>query len=74
MDDNKDSADAMAMLMSTYGYDMRTAYNFESALCKAASFAPHVALLDLSKPEPDGVELAKMWVKKALIEKYGSNG
>jgi two-component system CheB/CheR fusion protein len=45
--DNTDSADAMAMLMGTYGY-VCTAYTFESALGEAASFAPHVALLGSS--------------------------
>ncbi len=59
VDDNKDSADTMAMLMATYGYEVRTAYTFESALREAKSFLPYVALLDLSKPEPDGLELAK---------------
>lgn len=59
VDDNKDSADTMAMLMAIYGYEVRTAYDFESALAEAKSFAPDVALLDLSKPEPDGLELAK---------------
>lgn len=59
VDDNQDSADSMAMLMASYGYEVRVAYNCESALQEAASFIPQVALLDLSKPEPDGVELAK---------------
>jgi two-component system CheB/CheR fusion protein len=59
VDDNQDSADSMAMLMANYGYEVRTAYDFESALSEAASFAPHVALLDLSKPQPNGLELAQ---------------
>jgi two-component system CheB/CheR fusion protein len=49
----------MALLLATYGYKVRSAYDFESALGEAISFQPHAALLDLSKPEPDGLELAK---------------
>ncbi len=58
VDDNVDSADATAILLAAYGYEVRTAYDFASALREAASFAPQVALLDLSKPEPDGLGLA----------------
>jgi two-component system CheB/CheR fusion protein len=79
VDDNKDSADTMAVLMSSYGYDVRTAYNFESALCEAASFSPHVALLDLSKPEPNGLELAKRFqqmpeTKKTVLIAFSGYG
>jgi two-component system CheB/CheR fusion protein len=69
VDDNKDSADTMSMLMATYGYEVRSAYTFESALHEAKSFAPHVTLLDLSKPEPDGLELAKRFQQMAETRK-----
>ena len=58
MDDNVDSADATAMLLATYGYEVRTAYDAATAVREAAAFAPQVALLDLSRPEPDGLALA----------------
>ncbi|MDN5936286.1 MAG: hybrid sensor histidine kinase/response regulator, partial [Nitrosospira sp.] len=61
VDDNVDSADSTAMLMAAYGYDVRTAYDSASAVREAAAFVPHVALLDLSKPEPDGLELARQF-------------
>jgi two-component system CheB/CheR fusion protein len=63
VDDNIDCADSMAMLMAAYGYEVTTAYDFDSAICEAASFVPHIALLDLSKPEPDGLELASRFQK-----------
>ncbi|SCY47620.1 two-component system, chemotaxis family, CheB/CheR fusion protein [Nitrosospira sp. Nl5] len=69
VDDNIDSADSISMLMTTYGYEVRTAYDFRSALREAASFVPHVALLDLSKPEPDGLELAGQFQKMAETQK-----
>lgn len=65
VDDNIDSADSMAMLMAAYGYEVRAAYDFESALQEAISFIPHVALLDLSMPEPNGLELASRFRQKA---------
>ena len=58
VDDNVDSADATAMLLATYGYEVRTAYDAATAVREAAAFAPRVALLDLSRPEPDGLALA----------------
>jgi two-component system CheB/CheR fusion protein len=58
VDDNVDSADATAMLLAAYGYEVRTAYDYATAVREAASFVPQIALLDLSKPEPDGLRLA----------------
>lgn len=69
VDDNMDNADTMAMLMATYGYEVRAVYDFESALREATSFLPHVALLDLSKPEPDGLELAKRFQQMTETQK-----
>lgn len=59
VDDNKDSADAISLILREYGYETRTAYDFSSALTAAATFQPQAALLDLSHPEPNGLELAK---------------
>jgi two-component system CheB/CheR fusion protein len=79
VDDNIDSADSMAMLMAAYGYEVRAAYDFQSAILEATSFIPHVALLDLSKPEPDGMELAKQLqemteTKKTMLIAYSGYG
>ncbi|MGH8685606.1 MAG: hybrid sensor histidine kinase/response regulator, partial [Nitrosospira sp.] len=69
VDDNIDGADSMAMLMATYGYDVRTVYDSASAIREAESFVPHVALLDLSKPEPDGLELASRFQRMEETKK-----
>lgn len=79
VDDSMDCADSMVMLMSSYGYEVRAAYDFESALREAALFMPHVALLDLSKPEPDGLELAKRFqlmieTQKTVLIAYSGYG
>ncbi|MDQ3186163.1 MAG: ATP-binding protein [Pseudomonadota bacterium] len=69
VDDNIDSADSMAMLMATYGYEVRTAYDSAAAIREANSFVPHVALLDLSKPEPDGLKLATVFQEMSETRK-----
>lgn len=69
VDDNRDSTDATTMLMAGYGYEVRTAYDFESALREATSFVPDIALLDLSKPQPDGLELAQRFQQMAEMGK-----
>jgi two-component system CheB/CheR fusion protein len=79
VDDNIDSADSTAMLMAMYGYEVCVAYDFESAIREATSFVPNVALLDLSKPEPDGMELAKRFqqltqTKKTVLIAYSGYG
>ncbi len=79
VDDNKDSADAMAMLMAEYGYQVRTAYDFESAIREATLFVPDVALLDLSEPEPDGIKMARQFkkmdeTKKTMLIAYSGYG
>ena len=65
VDDNVDSADSTAMLMASYGYEVRTAYDAASAVTEAASFLPQAALLDLSTPEPDGMMLANRFRQMA---------
>jgi two-component system CheB/CheR fusion protein len=79
VDDNVDSADTMAILMASFGYEVRTAYDSASALAEAAAFVPQVALLDLSTPEPDGMTLAKRFqqmseTKNTLLIAYSGYG
>jgi two-component system, chemotaxis family, CheB/CheR fusion protein len=69
VDDNADAADSMAMLMETFGYEVRSAYDLASAVREAAAFVPHVALLDLSQPEPDGIEVARRLQQMELTKK-----
>jgi two-component system, chemotaxis family, CheB/CheR fusion protein len=69
VDDNTDGADSTALLMELYGYAVRVAYDFSSAMSKAVQFIPHVALLDLSEPQPDGLRLAKKFQAMAETRK-----
>jgi CheY-like chemotaxis protein len=59
VDDNRDSADSLAMMLSLEGADVRVAYDGRSALDGLAEFKPAVAILDLAMADMDGYELAR---------------
>ncbi|MGF6657044.1 CheY-like chemotaxis protein [Paraburkholderia youngii] len=54
IDDNRDSADSLAMLLELKGHEVRIAYEGEQALQVAPRFSPHLALIDLAMPKMDG--------------------
>jgi PAS domain S-box-containing protein len=58
-DDNRDSAETMALLLSLEGHDIRFAHDGEEALRIAASFHPDVVLLDIGMPNMNGYETAR---------------
>jgi CheY-like chemotaxis protein len=59
VDDNRDAANSLVMLLRCLGYDARAAYNGQEALDTAEEFAPRVVLLDLRLPVIDGYEVAR---------------
>ncbi|NYH20284.1 PAS domain-containing hybrid sensor histidine kinase/response regulator [Paraburkholderia bryophila] len=54
VDDNRDSADSLAMLLELKGHTVRIAYEGQQALDVAPRFAPHLAVIDLAMPKMDG--------------------
>jgi len=58
-DDNRDSADLMAMLLRLGGNEVQIAYDGEEAVSKADGFRPEVVLLDIGMPRLDGYEVAQ---------------
>jgi CheY-like chemotaxis protein len=54
VDDNRDSADSLAMLLELKGHEVRIAYDGEQALQVAPRFAPHLAVIDIAMPKMDG--------------------
>jgi PAS domain S-box-containing protein len=58
-DDNKDAADALAMLLELAGHEVRVAHGGRAALSLAQTFRPDVAVLDIGMPELNGYEVAK---------------
>jgi PAS domain S-box-containing protein len=58
VDDNRDGADSLAMLLQLDGHDVRTAHSGQEALRIVEEFVPQFALLDIGMPGMNGYELA----------------
>lgn len=54
VDDNRDGAESLALLLELYGYRVLTADDGYAALAAASSFRPEVVLLDIGLPGLDG--------------------
>ena len=59
VDDNRDAADSMAILLRLFGHEVRTAYDGQSALALARLQVPEVVICDISMPDMGGLELAR---------------
>jgi CheY-like chemotaxis protein len=59
VDDNRDAADALAVMLRFFGHDVHVACDAAEALRIAANVRPDVALLDLGLPHVSGYELAR---------------
>lgn len=59
VDDNRDAADTLAMLLETMGHDVAVDYGPQAALARAAGASFHLYLLDIGLPEMDGYELVR---------------
>ena len=59
VDDFRDAADSLALLLKLLGHDARAVYDGPTALRVAASFRPDVVLLDLGLPGLDGYAVAR---------------
>jgi PAS domain S-box-containing protein len=59
VDDNRDAAGSLAMLVGALGHDVREAYSGASALEAVPSFRPDLIVLDVGMPDMDGYETAR---------------
>ena len=59
VDDSKDAADSLAMLLSLSGHDVRVAHDGPTALQIASAERPDVLLLDIGLPGMDGYEVCR---------------
>jgi CheY-like chemotaxis protein len=72
VDDNRDAADSLVMLLRLMGNDTRTAYDGQEGVEAAEEFRPDVILLDIGLPKLNGYEACRRireqpWGKKAIL-------
>src|SRR5262245_35005774 len=59
VDDNRDAADSLCLLLRLWGYDCRVAYDGAAGLRAACDYQPDCWLLDIAMPGLDGYTLAR---------------
>jgi CheY-like chemotaxis protein len=59
VDDSPDVADSLALLLKTFGAEVRVARSGEEGLAICAEFSPELILLDVCMPGMDGFETAR---------------
>jgi CheY-like chemotaxis protein/nitrogen-specific signal transduction histidine kinase len=59
VDDNRDAAGSLAMLVGALGHEVREAHSGASALEAVPSFKPDLIVLDVGLPDMDGYETAR---------------
>ncbi|SEI63750.1 ATP-binding response regulator [Paraburkholderia diazotrophica] len=60
VDDIPDATEALAILLTLDGHEVKRAQNGPEALSLVDSFTPDVALIDINMPNMDGYELARL--------------
>jgi CheY-like chemotaxis protein len=68
VDDNRDSADSLAMMLKLLGHEVATAHDGLQAVEMVGTFQPDVALLDLGMPKLNGYDAARR-----IRAKWGNN-
>jgi len=59
VDDNRDAADTLGLLLEADGAEVRVVYDGRAALAMAEAFLPSSVLLDIGMPGMDGYEVAR---------------
>jgi DNA-binding response OmpR family regulator len=72
VDDFRDSADTLAMVLQAAGYEAHTAYDGEQAIEEAAKLRPDVVLLDIGMPKLNGCDVCRrireqQWGKRMFL-------
>jgi len=68
VDDNRDSAETIAMLVELWGHEVRIVHDGRSALTEAPEWRPEVVLLDIGLPGIDGYEVARRLRREASLD------
>lgn len=72
VDDNRDGAESLSMMLRFLGNETRTAYDGEEGVAAADDFRPHVIFLDIGLPKLNGYDVCRQirnqpWCKNVLI-------
>lgn len=72
VDDNRDAAASLALLLNVAGNETQTAHDGQQAIEAAARFRPHMILLDIGLPKMNGYEACRRireqpWGKDILL-------
>ncbi len=72
VDDNRDSADSLAMVLQMMGHETRTAYDGMDGVAAAKDLQPDVILMDIGLPKLNGYEACRRirelpWAKHTTI-------
>jgi len=72
VDDNHDSADAVALILQLDGHDVKAVYSGVDALDLVEQFKPHAVLLDIGMPQLNGYQVAQrlrtqQWGRDVLL-------
>ena len=59
VDDNRDAAESMSMLLEMWGHEVAFAFDGPSALQTAEQWRPEAVFLDIGLPGMDGYEVAE---------------
>ena len=68
VDDNRDAAQALRLLLEGDGHEVRVAGDGRSGLAAAKEYRPDVALLDIGLPKMSGYELARRMREEPSLE------
>ena len=59
VDDNRDAADSLNLLLASMGQCVYVAYDGQSAISAAKAFKPEIVLLDIGMPQMSGYDVAR---------------
>jgi signal transduction histidine kinase len=68
LDDNKDAADTLAMMLDLLGHDVQRLYDPTEAAALVERFDPEIVFLDIGMPGVSGYEIARMLRRAAQGE------
>jgi CheY-like chemotaxis protein len=69
VDNDRGVAESLAMLLETFGADVRIAYDGSAGVKEAEAFRPDIAFIDIRMPGIDGHETARR-----IRARLGANG